>query len=85
MWHKPRCHLRIPCPRTLTCSNFHTEDPKMLGAAGQNLVTQVTWCPKYPGFVHPWPKKWNELALKFYCNSDYKEHKVPDCPEIQQN
>ena len=26
-------------------SNFHTEDPQILGATVPNLVTRATWCP----------------------------------------
>jgi len=32
----------------------HTTDPQILGAAVQNLVALMTWCP---GLVHLWPKK----------------------------
>jgi len=33
---------------------YHTTDPQILGAAVQNLVAYMTWCP---GLVHLWPKK----------------------------
>jgi hypothetical protein len=33
-----RSHLKILYARKVTCSNFHTEDPQMLGATVQHLV-----------------------------------------------
>jgi hypothetical protein len=39
-----RSHCKILCTRGVAWSRFHTEDPQILGATVQNLVTQVTWC-----------------------------------------
>jgi len=40
--------------RVMTWSKFHTENPKLLGATVQNLVTTETSRPK---FVNPWYKE----------------------------
>jgi hypothetical protein len=39
--------------RIVTLSKSHNEDPQILGATIQNLVTMAT---RYLGFVHPWSK-----------------------------
>jgi len=42
IFQKLRSHLRILHVRRVTCSRFHTEDPQMLNATVQNLVTTAT-------------------------------------------
>ena len=37
---KSKSDLNILCARRVTCSKFHTEDPKILVTTVQNLVTQ---------------------------------------------
>jgi len=46
---KSRSHLRIIDTGKVTRSKLRTEEPQILGAAVQNLVTPVT---RHPGFQH---------------------------------
>jgi hypothetical protein len=46
-------HIKILGARWMTWSNFHTDDPKILGAISQKLVATVTWRPK---LAYPWSK-----------------------------
>ena len=50
IFQKPRIHLKILGPRTVTWSKFHTGDPQILCCTIQNVVAQTTWCQ---GFTHP--------------------------------
>lgn len=50
IFQQSRSQLKIIGSRRATQSEFHTEDPQILGATKQNLV-MVTW---HLGFVHPW-------------------------------
>ena len=49
-FQKSRSHLKILDARRVTCSMYHTQNPKILGASVQNLVALATW---RQGFVHP--------------------------------
>jgi len=48
--HSP---LKILSTRIVTLSKSHNEDPQILGATTQNLVTMAT---HYLGLVYPWSK-----------------------------
>lgn len=48
---KSRTKLKILCAWSVTWSNLHTQDPKILVTTAQNLVTWVIW---HLGFVQPW-------------------------------
>lgn len=48
---KPSSHFKILGGRTVTQSQFHTEDLRILGGTEQNLVV-VAICTAR--FVHPW-------------------------------
>jgi hypothetical protein len=50
-FRKPSSHRQILSARTLTDSNFHTEDSQILGATVHNLLA---WATMRPSFVHPW-------------------------------
>jgi hypothetical protein len=48
---KPEIHLKQGCTNFPKIMNWrHIEDPQMIGASVQNLVTTVMWLP---GFLHP--------------------------------
>jgi hypothetical protein len=36
-------HLKILGARRVTWSNFHTDNPQILGASVQNIVARTTW------------------------------------------
>jgi len=44
IFQKPTSHLKIPGTRRLTCGEFQTENPQILGTTLQNLVTWAMWC-----------------------------------------
>jgi hypothetical protein len=49
-FQKCRCHRQILGAKRAIRSNFHIEDPQILGATVQNSVAMAIW---RPGFVHP--------------------------------
>ena len=50
---KSTSHVKTPGITSVICTNFHIQDPEILGTKIQNLVTQTNLCL---GFVHPWTK-----------------------------
>ena len=50
VFQKSRSFHRIVGARRMTWSEFHTEDPQILGTIIQNLVPRAAG---HPGFVHP--------------------------------
>lgn len=46
---KYRINLKTLGARTVTCSNFHAEDPQMLGDIVQKFVAMATWRPEFVG------------------------------------
>jgi len=50
IYHTFRSHFEAVGARRVLRGWFHTEDPQILGAPVQNLVTQVTW---HLGFLYP--------------------------------
>lgn len=60
IFQKCRNHLKILGARKGTGSELYIDNPYILGAILQNLVTQVTW---HLWFVHPWPTCVRERLL----------------------
>jgi hypothetical protein len=56
---KSSSYVKIQGARSVIWSMFHTEDPQMLLATVQNVVTQETWRPR---FVHVCLYQWYEFG-----------------------
>jgi hypothetical protein len=56
-----RTHLKIPDTRRVTWSKFHNQEPKILAAHVQNLVSWVTW---HTGFMY---LRHDHLIILIYC------------------
>ena len=60
IFQKCRSNLKILCAWSVTWSKSHTDDPQIIGAEAQNVVTTATW---NPGFVHHCSKCKRQLVM----------------------
>lgn len=75
-FQKPRNHLKILVPASVTSSKSHADDPQIFGAAIQNLVSRASWPTE---FVHTCPRHrhFGEIScIQFW--GEWRQEVVPD-------